>query len=444
MSAHDTAIAADARGMIAVQIAAAEVVGRVLNGKNLDRELARILQQHVHLTASERQAVHSIAFDTLRHYGLFAAQLDTLLSQPLTDLPVRHLLLVALAQLQYSKAAQHAVVDHAVNAIDAMGLGRAKGLTNAVLRNYLRAPDKYARERFKDVVAKYDFPRWWIDRVKTEQPDSWEDILVAARARPPMYLRVNRRRTTVEAYLEQLARAGIAAAASGEWAIQVVQAVPVSQLPNFDAGDVSVQDLGAQRAAHILDAKQGMRVLDACAAPGGKTAHLLELADVQLTAVDTDRIRLARVSETLSRLKLRADVKLADATKAEMWWDKKPFDRILLDAPCSGSGVVRRHPDIKWIRRETDLKRFAELQASLLDACWSMLKPGGKLLYVTCSIFQAENEDVVAAFLARRADATRTPIPAAFTHGMTGPEKSQLLPNAEHDGFFYALLSKRA
>jgi 16S rRNA (cytosine967-C5)-methyltransferase len=431
-----------ARGMVAVQIATADVVGRVLGGKNLDRELAQVLQNHPTITPSERQAVHSIAFDTLRHYGLFAAQLDTLLSQPLTDLPVRYMLLVALAQLQFSKAAAHAVVDQAVTAVEAMGLARAKGLTNAVLRNFLRAPDKFKRERFKDIVARYDFPRWWIERVQKERPDDWEEILVAARARPPMHLRVNQRVSSVEKYLSQLATAGLSAEAFSESAIHLTQAIGVTALPHFADGAVSVQDLGAQHAARFLDVANGMRVLDACAAPGGKTAHLLELADIKLTAIDTDKVRLQRVSENLARLKLNARVVLADATKPDMWWDKIAFDRILLDAPCSGSGVVRRHPDIKWIRRETDLARFATLQQALLKSTWAMLKPGGKLLYVTCSIFQAENQDVIQAFLAEQADAMRLPLSAEDDHNPNWTLDGQLMPNALHDGFYYALLAK--
>ncbi len=440
----------ETRGMVAVQIVASEVVGRVLLGKNLDRELAASLTRHTNLNASEKQAVHSIAFDTLRHYGLFAAQLDTLLSQPLSDLPVRHLLLVALAQLQFSKAASHAVVDHAVNAAEAMGMGRAKGLANAVLRNFLRAPEKFKRERFKDAVAKYDFPRWWIERIQAEQPVAWENVLLSARMRPPMQLRVNRRKTNVEAYLAELAAVGQSATAVGganNSAIALTQAVSVSVLPKFAEGWVSVQDLGAQYAAQFIDVQDGMRVLDACAAPGGKTAHMLETAAVELTALDTDKFRIGRISDTLTRLKLNATVKLADATKPETWWDKKPFDRIVVDAPCSGSGVVRRHPDIKWIRRETDLKRFHEVQLGLITACWKMLKPGGKLLYITCSIFNIENDDVINAFLQAESGAKRLPLsnakntmPADMNDD--GPHRGQLLPDEQHDGFYYALLEK--
>lgn len=437
-------------GMVAVQIAAAEIVGRVLGGKNLDRELADALAKHRTLSPNERQAVHSICFDTLRHYGLINAQLDMLLSAPLSDAPVRHLLLVALSQLQFSRVAAHTIVDHAVNAAVAMGFARANGLANAVLRNFLRAPDKFARTRFKDDVAKYDHQRWWITRLQEEQPEHWERVLLAAHARPPMHLRVNVRKTTVADYLALLAKAGMAATAAGAQAIHLELPVSVSALPKFAEGWVSVQDTGAQLAAHLLDAKNGMRVLDACAAPGSKACHILELANVELTAIDTDSQRLRRVADNLGRLKLKAGLKQADVANLAMWWtdgEKKPYDRILLDVPCSGSGVTRRHPDIKWIRRETDLKRFADTQARLLAGVWPTLAVNGILLYATCSVFHAENQEVIARFLETEPSARTLPIPknALSVIDHTTPADSTdalILPDELHDGFYYALLQK--
>ncbi len=437
-------------GMVAVQIAASEIVGRVLGGKNLDRELADALAKHRTLSPNERQAVHSICFDTLRHYGLINAQLDMLLAAPLSDAPVRYLLLVALAQLQFSRVAAHTVVDHAVNAAVAMGYARAKGLANAVLRNYLRTPDKFARERFKDMVARYDHQRWWMTRLQEEQPADWERVLLAARARPPMHLRVNIRKTTVADYLALLEKAAMSAMAVGNEAIHLEVPVSVSALPKFSEGWVSVQDTGAQLAVRLLDAKNGMRVLDACAAPGGKTCHILERANVDLTAIDTDSHRLRRVTDNLGRLHLKAKLKQADVANLAMWWtdgEKKPFDRILLDVPCSGSGVTRRHPDIKWIRRETDLKRFAETQARLLAGVWPTLAKGGVLLYATCSVFKAENQDVISRFLETEPTATQLAIPPnvlpaadAEAHSLT-PDLL-FLPDDQHDGFYYALLQK--
>ena len=437
-------------GMVAVQIAASEIVGRVLGGKNLDRELADALAKHRTLSPNERQAVHSICFDTLRHYGLINAQLDMLLSAPLTDAPVRHLLLVALSQLEYSRVAPHTIVDHAVNAAVAMGFARAKGLTNAVLRNYLRAPDKFSRERFKDMVAKYDHQRWWMTRLQEEQPQYWERVLLSARARPPMHLRVNIRKTTVSDYLALLAKAGMSAVAVGNEAIHLEIPVPVSALPKFSEGWASVQDTGAQLAVRLLDAKNGMRVLDACAAPGGKTGHILERANVELTAIDTDNHRLRRVADNLGRLQLKAKLKQADVANLDMWWidgEKKQFNRILLDVPCSGSGVTRRHPDIKWIRREADLKRFAETQARLLVGVWPTLAFGGILLYATCSVFRAENQDVIAKFLkaepsARQLAIPQNIVPATDADAASTNQDVLFLPDEQHDGFYFALLQK--
>lgn len=432
--------------MIKVQVAAAEVVGQALAGKNLDRVLDQVATRGEALTAGERAAVHSISFDTLRHYGLIHAQLDTLLTAPVNDAGVRHLMLVALAQLQFSKASDHAIVDHAVSACEVMGFHRAKPLVNAVLRNFLRAPDKFKRERFKVETALYDFPKWWIERLKREQPQHWQRILLSAREHPPMWLRVNARQSNAEKYLLELARLGMAARAVGSHAVLLEKPVPVNELPGFREGVVSVQDLGAQLAAPLLGVGKGMRVLDACAAPGGKTGHLAELADIHLTAVDSDKYRLQRVNDNLRRLKLKAHVKHANLTELDTWWDKKRFDRILLDVPCSGSGVVRRHPDIKWGRRETDLGSFARQQAHLLENAWNCLAVGGRLLYVTCSVFQMENQDVVTAFLKQHPAAKSVPTVLSGADAALLPDlvEGQLLPDEHHDGFYFALLEKQA
>ncbi len=436
-------------GMIAVQGASADVVGQVLTGKNLDRVLEAALAKRRTLTGNERAAVHSISFDTLRHYGLLSAQLDLLLSQPISDAPVRSLLLVALSQLQFSKAASHAIVDHAVSATEQMGFARAKPLVNAVLRNFLRAPEKYKREQFSQDIAKYDFPRWWIDLAKKEHPEQWEGILLSARERPPMWLRVNQRSTTVAEYLQLLGTQGVSASHHSGQAVLLEKPLPVHELPGFREGLVSVQDEGAQRAADLLAPANGMRVLDACAAPGGKAGHMLELADVELLALDSDKRRLTRVADNLDRLGLTATLAAADASQPDTWWDGKPFDRILVDVPCSGSGVVRRHPDIKWIRRETDLYAFARQQSRLLNALWNCLGNGGRLLYATCSIFRAENRDIVEQFIRKTPNARQLQSLSDKSQTL-GPganvtaefQDGQLLPDHVHDGFYYALLEK--
>ena len=436
-------------GMIAVQAASAEVLGQVLAGKNLDRVLEAVQARRRTLTANERAAVHSISFDTLRHYGLLSAQLELLLSQPVSDAPVRHLLLVALAQLQFSKAAAHAIVDHAVSATEPMGVARAKPLVNAVLRNFLRAPEKYRREQFTLATAQYDFPRWWIDLVKKEHPQAWESILRSARDRPPMWLRVNSRRTSVAEYLRRLAEHNMSARHGSAEAVLLERPVPVHELPGFKEGLVSVQDEGAQQAARFLVRQDGSRVLDACAAPGGKTGHLLELANLELLALDSDKRRLARVADNLDRLGRAATLNVADASQPDTWWDGNPFDRILLDVPCSGSGVVRRHPDIKWIRREADIHAFARQQSRLLNALWNCLGNGGRLLYATCSIFHMENRDVVEQFIRKTPNARQLQLqpdlPQATSRGDDVTAQfldGQLLPDHVHDGFYYALLEK--
>ncbi|MEQ1515638.1 MAG: 16S rRNA (cytosine(967)-C(5))-methyltransferase RsmB [Usitatibacteraceae bacterium] len=447
-------------GMIAVQAASAEVVGKVLSGKNLDRVLEAVLvklARSIKLSPNERSAIHSISFDTLRHYGLLTAQLDSLLTQPINDPPVRHLLLIGLSQLQFSKAAPHAIVDHAVSAAEAIGFGRAKPLINAVLRNYLRAPEKFAREKFPSQEAQFDFPRWWIERIKKEQPAHWESVLLSARSHPPMCLRVNAKRTTTAEYIALLAKNGLAAHHVFGQAVMLEKPIGVNELPGFRDALVSVQDAGAQLAAGLLAPTAGMRVLDACAAPGGKTGHLLEMAGdaayAELLAIDNDKHRLARVSENLARLGLKATLKTADAAKPDEWWDGVPFDRILLDVPCSGSGVVRRHPDIKWIRRETDIFALARQQARLLSVLWNCLGNGGRLLYATCSVFRAENQDIIEQFLRKTPNARQLNLAELPPSGVDQPaavpklaelEQGQLLPNDVHDGFFYALLEKTA
>ena len=412
--------------------------------------LDAVLTKRRNLTGNERAAVHSISFDTLRHYGLLSAQVDLLLSQPVSDAPVRSLLLVALSQLQFSKAASHAIVDHAVSAVEQMGFARAKPLVNAVLRNFLRAPEKYQREQFLLDIAKYDFPRWWIDLTQKEHPQTWEAILLSARERPPMWLRVNQRRTSVAEYLQRLGERGVSASHHSAHAVLLEKPVPVHELPGFREGLVSVQDEGAQRAAGLLAALDGMRVLDACAAPGGKTGHILESANVDLLALDSDKHRLRRVADNLDRLGLSAVLTAADASQIDAWWDGKPFDRILLDVPCSGSGVVRRHPDIKWIRRETDLYAFARQQSRLLNALWNCLSNGGRLLYATCSIFRMENRDIVEQFIRKTPNArqlqlhSRLPQKTGRGDAVTAEFlDGQLLPDHVHDGFYYALLEKK-
>jgi len=410
-----------------VFVGASRAVARVLGGASLDAALEESAP------AAARPAVQNLAYAALRDYGAPQAILAALVRRALPDRAVHALALCALHELRHERRAPHVVVDEAVSACGRLGHGAARGLVNALLRNYLRRRETLEAEARRSEPGRLGYPQWWIDRVRRARPHAWETVLAAGNAHPPMTLRVNRRRVATADYLARLATAGIAAARIGEWAVRLALPRDVDALPGFRDGDVSVQDAGAQLAAPLLDVRDGMRVLDACAAPGGKTAHLAELADLDLLAIDRDAARAPRIAVGLERLGLAATVRVADAGDPDAWWDGRPFDRILLDAPCSASGVVRRHPDIKWLRRETDLAGFARGQGRLADALWRLLAPDGKLLYATCSVFAEENEAVVDAFLARHPGARRLPLP--------GPGDGQLLPDAEHDGFFYAALA---
>ena len=395
--------------------AAAEAVATVLAGRTPDVLLADV-------TAALRPAVLDLTFTALRDHGRGDFLLGRLLEKPLKDKAVRALLLIALARLERRPEEAHTLVDQAVTAV----AKPFKGLVNAVLRNFLRRHDELLTAADADAVACWRHPRWWLDKLRAAYPERWQDIATAGNSHPPLCLRVNARRRPTESFEgRQL----------GDDAILLDRPVPVERIAGFREGRVSIQDWGAQQAGPLLDVHNGMRVLDACAAPGGKTAHLLELANVDLTALELDPQRARRIGENLDRLGLKANVKVADASRPQDWWDGKTFDRILADVPCSASGVARRHPDIKWLRRAADVAAFAQAQAHILDALWPLLVPGGKMLYCSCSVFPEENGEQLRAFVARHPDARRLPT------GSHDPEL-QLLPTATHDGFYYALLEK--
>ena len=422
------------------QCLAAHVVGRVLDGRSLDSELTAVWRQQTALSPQQRGAVQDVAYGTLRHLGYVDAAIDRLLSRPLTDLPVRNLLQVTLYQLMHTKAHSYAIVNHAVPAAARLGFPKAQGLVNAVLRNFLRRRDELDAAINATDLGRYSYPQWWIDRVAAEYPETWREILEAGNARPPLTLRVNRRKIARDDYLEILRLQDIAAHAVGRQGIVIEKPRPVSMLPGFAEGQVSVQDAGAQLAAELLDVADGMRVLDACAAPGGKAAHLLELADIDLTAADIDAQRLQRVTENLNRLSLNAKLLQADAGNAAAWSNAGLFDRILADVPCTASGVVRRHPDIKWLRQPADIAAMGQRQTRILDTLWQLLNRGGKLLYATCSVFSEENGRQVEQFIARHADARQIAV-SLSAEGLR-QSHGQLFPDAAHDGFFYALLEK--
>jgi 16S rRNA (cytosine967-C5)-methyltransferase len=414
-----------------LQKLAADTLEDILAGAALHQVLPHRVQQLQ--TPGERGALQDIVYGSLRQLGRLDCWLGALLERPLTDPQLGWLLRVAIYQLAYTRAPAHAVVH---NAVTAAGEGWRRGLANAVLRNFQRRRAELEKIAEAQPSARWSHPDWWIARLQAEYPDHWQGILEAGLLHPPFTLRVNVRHGDVAGYLQRLAEAGHPARQTGEDAVTLDKAISVHSLPGFDEGHVSVQDAGAQWAARLLDAQPGERVLDACAAPGGKTGHILERAEVELIALDVDALRLERVQENLDRLKLSAKRVVGDASNPDSWWDGQPFDRILADVPCSASGVVRRNPDIKWLRRPEDIAQFAAQQAVMLEALWRVLAPGGSLLYVTCSVFHEENNGQVQAFMIRHAhDARRCSLPESLSDG-------SLLPDAEHDGFFYALLQK--
>ncbi len=407
--------------------AAGEAVAQVRSGRSLSDALSRL-----EAGSSLAAAVQDLAYGTLRNLGLLDAVLAELLHKPVK--PGLHaLILCALYQLRARPRSSHTTVDQAVRAVARLEPA-AKGLANAVLRNYLRAADALVA-RCDSEAAHYSYPQWWIEHVRAAWPRQWESVLNAGNLHPPMTLRVNRRRLSPQQYLAKLGERGITGELIGEQAILLERPLPIETLPGFSAGEVSVQDAGAQLAAALLDVQPGMRVLDACAAPGGKSGHILELADCALTALDSDPARVSRIGDNLARLGFSARVACGDCARPGTWSEDGPFERILLDAPCTASGVVKRHPDIKWLRRESDIVRLAATQGLMLDALWQQLAPGGKLLYATCSVFPQENAETIASFLGRNDAARRLQLP--------GLEEGQLLPDPRHDGFFYALLEKR-
>ena len=425
---------------------AAEVVAGVLAGVNLDAALASCWQA-CDFSPGQRGAVQDLAYGTLRQYGrgdfLLARLLRSPLDQSQKDNPallLRSLLLAALYRLETHPESAHTTVDQAVSASARVAHGQFKALTNAVLRNRLRRDTALLAAAASDPVACHQHPRWWIDKIRTAYPGNWQAILAIGNARPPMTLRANRKKITGSAYLALLHAAGIGARLLGQdgQAILLEHPQRVGNVPGFGEGLATVQDWGAQHAALLLDAQSGMRVLDACAAPGGKTTHLLELADIDLLSLDMEPARVERIRENLGRLGLQAQVKVADCRKPNHWWDKRPFERILADVPCSASGVVRRHPDSKWLRRESDIAGFVSKQAEILEALWHVLAPGGKMLYCTCSLFPEENQLQIAGFIANHADAECLPVAGTQEKASNW----QLLPQAEQDGFFYALLQK--
>lgn len=430
-----------------VRAAAARVVDAVVcDGRSLDAALA---DNAGPVADSDRALLQLMAYGSLRFYWRYRAALRELLERPLKarDRVVESLIVCGFFQLDETRVPDHAAVSATVDAARLLRRPKFAGLVNAVMRNYRRGD--FATRPWADEEARYDHPQWLIDAVRNDWPEHWQHILEANNARAPMWLRVNAKRLSVDEYA---ARYGIRGRRleGAEQALAIDAPRPVAELPGFDEGEVSVQDAAAQLAGPWLAPAEGLRVLDACAAPGGKTAHLLELLPdgADLTAIEIDSGRAADIDTTLGRLGLGATVVVGDASDPRDWWDGRTFDRILLDAPCSASGVIRRHPDIKHLRRPDDVPALVERQAALLDALWPLLAPGGRLLYVTCSVLAAENDGVVRPFLERQRDAREVDVLPNYNIRDLMCEKAQglqVLPGTQDlDGFYYACLERTA
>jgi 16S rRNA (cytosine967-C5)-methyltransferase len=430
--------------------AAARTLLAVEQGRSLTDVLAKT-------PARLRPGVQALAFHALRHWGEAGVLIGLLAERP-PEGAARALLGLALTLLPPQAVggnvsyAAHTVVDQSVQALAQLKLPSGlAGFVNACLRRYLREQDELLLKAGEDLQARWNHPFWWVQRVRRDHPQHWQAILAANNRPAPMVLRVNRRRVGRDDYLQTLRAQGLLAEPVGRDGIALAQAVAVDRLPGWEQGHCSVQDLAAQLAAPLLldgaDLPAGARVLDACAAPGGKTAHLLECAELDLLALDVDPQRCDRIQDNLQRLGLKAELRAADAADTARWWDGRAFDAILLDAPCTASGIVRRHPDVRWLRRPGDIAQLAAQQLRLLEALWPTLGAGGRLLYCTCSVFKAEGEQQVRDFLQRHPDAQLLPSPGHLMPGepaeawLGGSVGSDNLVGM--DGFFYALLLKR-
>ncbi len=399
-----------------------------------------------------RPGVQALAFHALRWLGRAEALRQQLAKRP--PPPEADALLCVVLALAWNEEdapyTPHTLVDQAVEAAkrDEATVHQASFI-NGCLRRFLRERDALVAITDRYPQAVWNHPQWWVDRLRKDHPDQWEEILRANNTRPPLILRVNARKTTQALYLQALRDAGVEATPVGAHGVILSSARPVPSLPGFAEGHFSVQDAAAQLAAPLLldglQAHKGgtLHVLDACAAPGGKTAHLLEMADADVTALDIDARRCARITQNLERLGLQAQILVADAAQPDAWWDGRAYDAILLDAPCTASGIVRRHPDVRWLRRPGDVAQLAAIQARLLETLWPLLAPGGRLLYCTCSVFRPEGDMQIQTFVAHHTDARLMPSP-----GHLLPQNKAIgtvLPDnllREHDGFYYALLQK--
>lgn len=422
------------------QLLAAKVLEKLLTGINLDKSFDAVFNREKsnNLKINESQ-IKALTYGTVRFLGQSKFKIEKLARNKIDNKLIESLLCVVFYQLSQEKFNDFTIVDQAVNA--AKKIDHRKGnFVNAILRNYLRKKIQLNEEIIQNHAATYSYQDWWVQKIKKEFPSNWEQVLNIGNNHPPLTLRINKRKISKEKYTKILEKNNIEYQVISEVTLILKNPINANEIPGFSEGYFSVQDYGAQLAAGLLDLKKGHKVLDACAAPGGKTCHMLESEDINLTALEVDKKRKDKITDNLKRLDLCASVINDSLSENNSWWKGELFDRILLDVPCSASGIVRRHVDIKWLRQPGDLKKFSETQYDLLRNAWRMLADRGKLLYVTCSIFEDENNDVIDKFKKVNSNATEIEItlPSNIEH-----QKNQLLPSEIHDGLFYALFEKK-
>jgi len=421
------------------QLLSAKVLEKLLSGANLDKSFDAVFSSNKNdnLEIQESQ-IKALTYGAVRYLGKSRFIISQLVKNKIENRMVECLIHIALYQLSQEKFNNFTIVNQAVDAAKKIDFRKSK-FVNAILRNYLRSKDNLHELLNQELVARYSYQNWWINKVKSEFKNDWEEILEIGNQHPPLTLRVNKRKIDIEKYSKTLINNSLAHQVISNTGLIINNPLNIKDIPGFLEGHISVQDYGAQIATELLDIKKGQKILDACAAPGGKTCNILESEDVNVTALEIDKIRADKISENLKRLDLDANVIHGSLSNENLWWDGGHFDRILLDVPCSASGIVRRHVDIKWLRQMNDLKKFSEIQYLLLKSAWPLLNSGGKLLYVTCSIFSNENRDVVERFKQDFMDAKEIDLiyPNNIKH-----IKNQLIPSENHDGLFYVLLKK--
>ena len=416
---------------------AAMIVEQVLLGKNLDKSFQLVLTKYNN-EAENLPQIKDMTYGAIRDLGKSKFYINKLVKNKIENLCLESLLHIVLFQINHSRSNDFTLVNQAVDAAKKID-HKKSSFINAVLRNFLRNKVNLEKELKEDESAVYSYPKWWIEKVKKQYPKDWQDILNIGNQRPPLALRINLQKLKINEYSNILDNEGIDHSLVSEECLIIKKPLDVNKIPGFLDGKVSVQDLGAQLAAHIIELKNNQKVLDACSAPGGKACHMLEIKKIQLTAIESNKQRTTKIIDNIKRQGFTAQILNKKIDNKNEWWDKQYFDRILLDVPCSASGIVRRHVDIKWLRRINDFQNFADNQLTLLKAAWPMLKESGKLLYVTCSIFEEENRDVIEEFKKGLSNVSEINIkfPSNIAH-----IKNQVLPSDNHDGLFYALLQK--